>query len=784
MPPDRVRELIEWGRREAAALGEEPAPPLLPPDAVPGFEILAELGRGGMGVVYKALQVSTKRVVALKILLAGCFASRAARKRFQQEVELAARFQHAGIVRILESGMTSAGQQYFAMDYVEGIHLDHWFLSTAADVRLILGLFVEIFEAVEHAHQHGVIHRDLKPANIVVDADGHAHILDFGLSKSTSPTDGEETRSVTVSVPGQVVGTLRYLSPEQAAGPPTTIDGRTDVYTLGVMLYEALTGAPPINTAGSLSDVMQRIQRDLPAPPSSLSDRVDRELETIILKALEKEPSCRYQSVSELRADVKRYLQGEPIQAQPPSRLYVLRKKLRRHRWRISLALVILVLSTVAAFVGAWWSEHTQARREARRFAGARFGVVVAQRLLDQGCVQDAFEKINEIRGRYPDMPEACAVWAKVRLLVARQKGDEGLRDAAIEELKGRLDGGPSAWMFRELLANMNVVVDQRPPPSGEETRVRATPDTAEASYLRSLVTFDVEEALRFAQRAIQRDPQHHLAWSRLAHLYEQTENPDEALQAAQTLLRLGARPLHWMEFQGRILTISGRYAEAVELYNQAIAQFPKLYAPYQSRGVVFLCQQEYAEAIRDFSTAVELARRRHWTNYARATPWWITGQRTRAVEDYRRVLKLRGQVTCADARLFLVLSDEARHLDGAGLGGEAEKVRAEAAEVLQRALHEVMPSTRTSEILKCLAGKIEPEALVGSADPANLEHVCESSYYAGEACLLQGRFDQARRFFRQCVGTGLMVDPNSERLDAMNEYHLARWRLRSFSGI
>jgi serine/threonine protein kinase len=233
--------------------------------SIDGYEFIEEIGRGGMGVVYKALQVSTKRNVAVKVMLAGPFASEKAQRRFDREVQLAARLRHPRIVTVLESGQVSTGQKYFAMDYVSGKPLNTYLAEASPGPRAILALFMDICEAVDYAHGNDVVHRDLKPANVLIDGNGNPHIMDFGLAKATDSDDKEDTVSADVSLPGQVMGTLRYLSPEQAAGALEEVDVRTDVYALGVMLYEALTGSLPFDTSGRPSDV---IRSSRPPPPT------------------------------------------------------------------------------------------------------------------------------------------------------------------------------------------------------------------------------------------------------------------------------------------------------------------------------------------------------------------------------------------------------------------------------------------------------------------------------------------------------------------------------------
>jgi serine/threonine protein kinase len=309
---------------------------------IPGYEIHKQIGRGGMGLVYKATQVSTRRVVALKLLLEGPFASDGARRRFEREIALAAQLRHPNIIPIYDSG-TSEGRMYYAMEYIYGLPLNDHLRAHALDIRARLALFVRICQAVSHAHQRGVIHRDLKPSNILVDGSGEPHILDFGLAKAGSLGD------MTTSMTAQILGTPAYMSPEQASGDPSGIDIRTDVYSLGVVLFEALTGSMPYETNVAMGKILQNIAHAEPASPSRLNAAIDAEVSAIVLKALEKGKDRRYQSVDGLGADIQRYLDGQPIFASPPSSWYLLRKVVRRHRRIVGAVGAVLVLS-----IGGW----------------------------------------------------------------------------------------------------------------------------------------------------------------------------------------------------------------------------------------------------------------------------------------------------------------------------------------------------------------------------------------------------------------------------------------------
>ena len=308
-----------------------------------GYQILEELPRGGQAVVYKAIQKATKRTAAVKVLLQGAYASAQARYRFEREVELAASLQHPNIVTIYDSGITR-GQYYFAMEYIQGKTLDQYVRTEELSTRETMAIFNKVCSAVVYAHQHGVMHRDLKPGNILVDADGEPHILDFGLAKLTDTSEQVAQETVMTSIPGKIIGTLAFMSPEQASGQPSAIDVRTDVYSLGMILYRVLTDNFPYDVNGSMLTILRNIQEIEPIRPSKLVRRFNTEVEAILLKALAKEPSYRYQSSAELQHDVEYWLKGLPIAARSDSSIYLLRKLLNRHRYTSTVVGLLLLI--------------------------------------------------------------------------------------------------------------------------------------------------------------------------------------------------------------------------------------------------------------------------------------------------------------------------------------------------------------------------------------------------------------------------------------------------------
>ncbi len=379
----RVEEISEnlqaiGSMREALrAVTPEPDPPA--PERIGSFKIVEEIARGGMGVVYLAEQDRPRRQVALKVLRPG-LTSPDTLRRFELEAEVLARLQHPGIATVYEAGVTSISTAaatdrvpYIAMEYVRGARLDRFVETHDLSIEQRLELVARIADAVHHAHVKGLVHRDLKPGNVLIETEtagpGRPKVLDFGVARVV---DREGTLHTST---GQILGTVPYMSPEQLAGDPSAVDLRSDVYALGVIGFETLTGELPHDVKKkSIAEAARTIRDDEPRSPERLDPRLRGDVATILLRALEKDPARRYASAAELAADIRRFLRREPIQARPQSTGYQLRRFAQRNRGLAAalagLALVLIGAAIVSGVLAVRAQERLEeSRRQADKFA-------------------------------------------------------------------------------------------------------------------------------------------------------------------------------------------------------------------------------------------------------------------------------------------------------------------------------------------------------------------------------------------------------------------------------
>jgi len=317
------------------------------------YELLSEIARGGMGVVYKARQTSLNRIVAVKMILSGQLAGEREVKRFRTEAEAAGNLQHPNIVAIHEVG-EHEGRQYFSMDYVEGKNLAEVIQGKPMAAREAAALLKTIAEAVHHAHQRGTLHRDLKPQNVLIDAEGRPRITDFGLAKRVDQ-NSELTQA------GAVMGSPSYMPPEQATGRHDQVGPHSDVYSLGAILYQLLTGQAPFVGETPLATLHKVVEED-PVPPSKHNPLSPPDLETICLKCLEKKPERRYHTARALAEELERFLNHEPILARPASEWRKVSVWMLKHPWLITAVLALIgavaVISLASLVYGLW--EHSQ----------------------------------------------------------------------------------------------------------------------------------------------------------------------------------------------------------------------------------------------------------------------------------------------------------------------------------------------------------------------------------------------------------------------------------------
>ncbi|KAB2943396.1 MAG: serine/threonine-protein kinase [Phycisphaerae bacterium] len=563
---------LEGSAPWAAYVGDEIAEAAPVPARIGAYQIVRVLGEGGMGVVYEARQERPARVIALKVIRSE-FPAPDALRRFEFESEVLARLQHPGIAHVYEAGLAEveAGDgrrprlPYFAMELIRGRTLTDHVRAEETNVLGRIDLIISVCDAVRHAHQRGVIHRDLKPANVIVDESGRPKILDFGIARIVDP-DGEA--ATTRAETGQVLGTLAYMSPEQIVGPQRDVDTRADVYALGVILYELLTGRPPHDVKGvGLAEAARRIRDEDPPRPRSLTPGIARDLEAIVLRAIEKERSRRYGSAAELSDDLQRFLHHEPVAAQAPGGWYLLRKAMRRHRAATTLAAgltMTVIVSTIAL---------TLMYREQSR-----------QRDRAQGEAQKAQDVVATLQAM---------------LGAANPEGGRGRDYTVVQMLDDFAADGRRLWAGR---------------PDTEAT-VR---QTMGAAY-RGLAEFDKADEHLQAALALRRAEfgEEHpsvagvlVELSRLRHLQARYEEADALARRALDIRRKRLGESHVdvaasLDQVASNLLAQGRYAEAEPVYQQALRMRRDLLGPeHQAVGATLNNLGLVAQHRGDFATA------------------------------------------------------------------------------------------------------------------------------------------------------------------------------------
>lgn len=609
-----------------AALGDQ-----ADPSSVGGFEILTRLGAGGMGIVYKARQASPRREVAIKLLRPGLLTPERIR-RFEFESELLARLRDPRIASVYQAGVanTASGPRpYYAMELVEGRTLDAWVAETTPTQRRRLEVFAEICEAVHHAHAKGVIHRDLKPKNVMVTPDGVPKVLDFGVARVVDAADDGGsgiTRSIHTGS-GQLLGTLEYMSPEQVSGDPMSMDARSDVFALGVILFELLSGSTPHDLAGlGLPSAIRMIAESDAPRLSSRNPEIGSELESVTAKALALDPDDRYDSAAAMASDVRRYLRDEPVLAAPASTIYQLRKFARRNRTLVAgagLAAVALLLSTVvstafavresaARRVAAAERERTEEQQEVTRevlgflngellsaMAPFEFGPDATVRQV----IDRAAERLEE--GRFKDRPRVrAAVLGSLGSAYANAgelAAGEHLTRESLRLLESTLGSDDrrvieTASTLATILRHARrydeaVVFDRRVYDHAVATHGTAHPDTALAAneLAQSLSKLGRHEqaerlyleSLRYNERKEGPDAfGTRIVTGNLIGLYAEMDRHREAIPLARALLesqRRTAGPDHlntlWtMNNLASLLGSTGEYAEALPMLERVVA--------------------------------------------------------------------------------------------------------------------------------------------------------------------------------------------------------------------
>ena len=572
------------------------------PGAVIGrYKLLEKIGEGGMAVVYMAEQQEPiHRKVALKIIKLG-MDTKSVIARFEAERQALAMMDHPNIAKVLDAGATETGRPYFVMELVTGVSITEYCDKNNLSTQDRLTLFIKVCNAVQHAHQKGIIHRDIKPSNVMVtqrDGTPIPKIIDFGIAKAINQRLTEKTLFTRYA---HIIGTPAYMSPEQAELSDLDIDTRTDIYSLGVLLYELLTGTPPfseeeLHKAGYLE--MQRIIREEePTKPSTklstlgktltdvaksrqstpdlLRKAIRGDLDWIVMKSLEKERTRRYETAHAMSTDILHHLQQEPISARPPVIAYVLSKYLRKHKLKIATTVTLTILLTAVVIISLMWNQN---RARLMRSASLADKAILSQ-------AREAFAK-NDLVAALKDAKSIINskhVGPEAKLLYAGIMVEGSRPEEAISTLEGLLkEKREIAGTAHALLARVyweGKLGESKKLQKVAEHRQKAEtllPETAEAYYLQAMTALTIKEKLNLLDEALHLDPAHYESCRLRAFTYYASRKYEKMRDDALVMVAL--RPNDPLGYSLRAMALRelGRYEQAIEDYKSAIRFTPE----------------------------------------------------------------------------------------------------------------------------------------------------------------------------------------------------------------
>jgi serine/threonine-protein kinase len=639
----------------------EPAapPPGMALPEVPGYEVEAVLGRGGMGIVFKARHQKLNRLVALKMMLTGAYASPEELARFRREAEAVAALRHPHIVQVHDAGEV-AGRSYFTMEYVEGGNLGHSLAGQPQPPRYAAELVATLATAVQFAHQSGFIHRDLKPANILLTADGAPKITDFGLVRSIE-AGPQFTRS------GALVGTPSYMAPEQALGRASAVGPAVDIYALGAVLYEMLTGQPLFDGL-TTGEILQKVIAEEPVPPSRLNAKVPRDLETICLKCLHKSPARRYASAQDLADDLHRYLDGKPVLARPVGLLERAAKWARRRPAAALLLAALLVMLAAAAGTGIWLHQQEADRQAARaqRQGQARDTIATALGRADGLQAEERWaEALVILSDAAPHLADAGSPHLDQRFRQAQSDFQVAAKLEAVRESNPRQPAGPTdypqrAAEFQEAFAYAGLRIDDD---------VEKVADSIRASTIRAQLVAAVEDRAfvafmlkdgplveRLLQIARLADPEP--AWRDGFRDPAAWKDRNRLLHLADGAFTSSPPPSeHQLALLGLLLGRVGARAESSRLLAEACRRQPKNFWVNREMGFALVLQNRWLEAAGYYRAALTQRPDNAGAQEGLGLALWRAGQTEEALAAYRRAVELSPRSTALHSRLVDALA-------------------------------------------------------------------------------------------------------------------------------